>query len=346
MKHKLFIFLMLILLFPSFSFAREKVDISITRPQNMPYFIGMPEVNIDAEEFSTLVLRIRSDRSGTARLFWASSYDPRMNEPKSIWFFIDKSKDFKDYVFNVRSQNPYWIGFIGQILVYPDNGIDGFEIDSASAAHGGILSNITSGWREFWGPGGRSIMGSTVNNMKASTLWGKSVNIYAYAIIALTAIIFFAWTFFITSDPGVSWQNCSKATILASIAVWGLLEASYLINQYNWLKSDLDRYDFKTLEEKQKISIGEDFYNYLNFCRQQLPGRAKVKIISSGPNESFYVTKGQYSLYPFDIFSKDPEYIITYYYSGDLRALQKEYPGFQVAKRYNEGAYILWKKKK
>ena len=103
------------------------------------------------------------------------------------------------------------------------------------------------------------------------------------------------------------------------------------------------KYDLKSLEEKQAISVGGDFYDFLLFCRSGLPQRAKVKIISSGPNESFFTTKGGYYLYPFDTFTATPEYVIAY--GKDPKEAMKEHPGFTPYKSFHEGAFILWKKK-
>src|SRR3989344_4316791 len=104
--------ILFVFIFSCSAAALDEIHIKITQAPNLPYFVGQPEMNIDAEEFDTVILKIKSNKSGTARLFWASSYDPQMNEPKSLWFSLDKTSGFKDYIFNVKSQNPNWVGFI------------------------------------------------------------------------------------------------------------------------------------------------------------------------------------------------------------------------------------------
>lgn len=326
--------------------AFNQINITFNRTPNTPYFLGQPEMNIDAEEFTTVVLRIKSDKSGTARLFWATNFDPRMNEPKSLWFFLDSSRDFKEYVFNVRSQNPNWSGFVGQLLVYPESGPEGIEIENGRAITGNLLTNIKSGWREFWGPRGRLIEGPTVNNMRALTLWGKPINFYIYGIILFAALLSFGYFFNSSKSLSFAWQNCGKITILAGIICWAMLFASQMVSEYHQFKLDLKRYDFNSLEEKRAIAVedfGKDFYPFLMFCKENLPGRARAKFLSSEPT-GYSTGRATYFLYPIDFFAKEPDYILIFNYKNDINATIKEYPGFKFFKKFNEGAYILWKK--
>ena len=338
-------FFFLFIFISSQALAEQKIFISISRPQDAPYFVGIPEANIYSDDFNTIILRVKSGRSGTARLFWASSYDPQFNQPKSIWFYYGRSDYPKEYVFNVHSQNPNWIGFIKQILIYPDNELEGFKIDSAMAIPGGLITNIRSGWREFWGPDSREILGSTVNNMRATRLRGRTINLYIYAILILLAISSFSYSFAKTKDLHFSWRNCGRTVILAGIAFYILLALSNMASQYHQLKADIDKYDFKSLEEKQAISVGRDFYSFLTFCRQQLPERANVLTISTGPNRDFFIGKATYYLYPLNFFSKEPDYIIAYDYEKDVNGALGEYPKYRLLKKYHEGAFVLCKKR-
>jgi hypothetical protein len=346
MKKRLIFSALILSLFCLPVFGNQIINISMTRPPNAPYFIGIPELNnIDSDEFSTLVLRIRSNESGVARLFWASSYDPRMNEQKCILFNVGSSNNFREYVFNVKSQNRFWTGFIRQILIYPENGPEGFQIESAVAEHGNLFSDIKSGWREFWGPNSRLILGSTVNDMKATRLYGVPINWYLYVIVLLSSVLIFGYSFLKTKDLALSWQNCGKAAVIVAIASWGFLEFSNSISQYYQLKSDFLRFGFKSLEEKRAILVGKDFYDFLGFCRENIPARSTVKVISADPNKDFYSERAKYFLYPLNFFSKDPECIIVINYDKSLKRVLVEYPNFRLLKKYNEGAYILWKKK-
>ena len=328
------------------AFADGQIKISVMRVPNTPYFIGMPELqNIDTDEFSTIVLKIRSDKSGMARLFWASSDDARLNGQKCILFNVSRSNGSKDYVFNIKSQSPFWTGYIKQFLIVPDNGPEGFEVGWASAEHGNILTNIKSGWREFWGPESRMVTGTTVNNMKATRLFGTPINWYAYIIILRSSVLMFAYSLFTTRNFAIAWQNCGTAAIIAGIASWAFLEFSNSVDQYGQLKGDLTKYDHKTLEEKRAAIVGKDFYDLLVFCKENIPARSDVDLISSDPNKDFYHDRAKYFLYPLNFYSKEPEYIIVMNYGKGLKGALAEYPAYRMFKKYNEGAYILWKKK-
>lgn len=345
MKYKILVFTLLMLLFPPLAYARDMVNISVTRPMNAPYFIGMPEVNIDADEFRNLNLKIKSNRSGTARLFWNTSFDNQINERKSLLFYVDKSTGFKGYVFDLSSQSPFWAGFVGQIIIFPENGMDGFEVGSAIASHRDFISFLRSGWREFWAPGSRMIIGSSINNMKTITLWGKPFNYYLYAIIVMVCIASFFFYYYKSNDPHISWQNCAKVTILTSIAMWAVWLASFLVTEYSWLRADLNKYGlFTSLEYKQRASVGENFYGFLQFCKKELPEKADVIMITSDTT-NFFNTKAGYYLFPIKLDAKEPQYLLVYMYNKNSGAVLSENPGFRFYKKYDEGAYILWKRK-
>ncbi|MGB9613363.1 MAG: hypothetical protein ACPL4K_04210, partial [Candidatus Margulisiibacteriota bacterium] len=232
-----FLLLLFAFSYPGFSF--EKINISFQPAKDQPYFIGVPEINIDAEEFTTLVIKMKSSRSGTARLFWASNYDPQFNEAKSLWFFLDKSGNFKEYVFNVKAQNPYWLGFIKQLLIFPEGGIGGITIESAQATPGNLITNLKSGWREFWGPRGRLVIGSTINTIQSSNLFGRSIFVYIYWLLGLTTLGYFSYQTYkwqqLKKKPPFEtvWLNTGIMSFITLITFWFLLEASSLFN--NWL---------------------------------------------------------------------------------------------------------------
>ncbi len=344
-----FIFSALILSLLYLPVFGSQIKISIAQPPNAPYFIGTPENNIDSDKFRTIVLRIRSKESGVVGLFWTSSLGPQTNGPTGIWFFADKSNVSKEYVLDLRLQSRYWTGAINQLVIHPESGTEGFIIESAVAEPANLITDIRSGWREFWGPGSRIILGTTVNNMEATRLCGIPISWYAYVIILLSSVIMFAYSFYRTKDPAFSWQNCGKAAIVAAIVFWGLLEFSSSVNQYHQLKGDFDRYDFKSLEEKRAalvgVIVGGDFYKFIEFCGGSIKSRSDVSVLSSGPNGNFYRDRLKYFLYPLNFFPKEPEYIIVINYDKGLKETLGENPGFRLFKKYNEGAYILWKKK-
>lgn len=175
--------LLIILLLGSAANAWDQINIQFTQQPGTPYFAGQPSINIDGEEFTTVVLKIKSAASGTARLFWATNFDPKMNEPKSLAFSYDRSNDFKEYVFNLKRQNPYWAGFIGQLLFLPENGPAGLELAPAQAMPGNFFTDVRSGWREFFQY--EPILARTVNIIKGPQLNGDPINFYLYVLILL-----------------------------------------------------------------------------------------------------------------------------------------------------------------
>jgi hypothetical protein len=325
------------------------VKISITQPPNAPYFIGAPEHDIDSDKFSTVLLKIKSKNGGVVGLFWSSSRDPQTNVPTGIWFNADRSNTSREYVFNLKLQSRYWNGNIKQLVIHPESGTERFVIESAIAEPSSFANNIRSCWMEFWGPASRIVLGTTVNNMEATKLCGIPINWYAYIIILFSSVSIFAYSFSSTKDLPFSWQNCGKMAIFAAIALWGLLEFSASVNQYQQLKVDHERYGFKSLEEKRAalvgIIVGNDFYRFIKFCEGSIKGKPDVYVLSSGPNSDFYKERFNYFLYPVNFYTNAPEYIIVINYEKSIIDVLREHPGFRLFKKYNEEAYILWKKK-
>ena len=329
--------------------ALDQINIMISHPPNTPYFIGMPEFNIDAEEFSTIVLKIKSNQSGTARLFWASSYDPQMNEPKSIWFSLDKTDYFKSYYFNVRSQNPSWIGFIGQILIFPENGPEGIELESAQAITGNFITDIKSGWQEFWGPKGRVVIGSTINVIPSSNIFGTSVNIYIYWIIGIFFVVYFLVRYFQLPETKKSkapriylvFAETAKRTLFLSIALWILLALNADYNYFNIFKDDYSKYFGKTIEQKRAIAYGKDYYDFLVFAKEKLP-KAPIQF---GLLSSRYAASLQARIYLvphiFNDALSQSSYLLVFHPDQKELAAQK---GFSLLAKLNDNAYILHQK--
>jgi len=334
------------LLFQIQALARIEVNLNITQPKGAPYFIGQPEINIDAEEFSTIVLKIKSNKSGTARLFWASNYDPQMNEPKSIWFSLDKTDYFKSYYFNVRSQNPSWIGFIGQILIFPENGPEGIELESAQATPGNLITNIKSGWQEFWGPRGRVVIGSTINVIPSSNIFGTSINLYIYWIIGIFFVIYFLVRYFQmpetkkSKEPRIylAFAETAKRTLFLSIALWILLTLNADYNYFNIFKDNYSKYFGKTIEEKRAIAYGKDYYDFLVFAKEKLP-KAPIKF---GLLSSRYAASLQARIYLvphiFNGALSQSSYLLVFYPDKKELAAEK---GFSLLAKLNDNAYIM-----
>ena len=214
------------------------VFIKFMRPANAQYFIGAPEQNIYSGDCSTLVLKIRSDKDCMARLIWMSLQDTQPIEQKGIIFSINRSADYREYVFDLASQSPYWDGFIKQIFVVPDCGADGIDISNSKAEPRGILTYIASGWREFWGPDSRMIQGPSVNVMRTTRLWGIPVNYYIYILVLAAAAAMFCLSLVKGVDPAGAWSNAGKAAVISLLILWGMLQVSITYNEYLQVKQD------------------------------------------------------------------------------------------------------------
>ncbi|MBN3033538.1 MAG: hypothetical protein JW873_05525 [Candidatus Saganbacteria bacterium] len=292
----------------------DRIDINFAVPPNAPYFIGQPQRNIDGDEFDTVVLKIRSDWGGAARLFWATNFDPQMNEPKSVWFFIKKSAWAREYVFNLRAQNPYWTGFVRQLLVFPERGPAGFSVEGGEAVTGGLTSNLLSGWQEFWGPRGRLVIGSTINTIQSVNLFGRPVNLYLYWLIFLATAGFLAYQIYLAAgrkkkiSPPALWLMAGRFAAGAVLLCWLFLEASSLYTNYLQARADW-KYAGKNYRDKLVLANTGDFYPFIEFCRANIPAGAKFdQRIPPIYND----IKARYYLYPREAATAEAEYLVVY----------------------------------
>lgn len=308
------------------AFALDQINISFSQPPNTPYFVGNPEMNIDAEEFTTVVVKIKAEKSGTSRLFFASSYDPQMNVPKSLEFILNKGT--KEYVFNVKAQNPNWIGFIGQFLIYPENGPDGIRVESAQALPGNIITGIKSGWREFFMFEVPQLR--TVNFIYGPKINGRSVNFYIYLLIIAFSVI------------AVAFKIGVKKIIIVCLFFWVALDLRILIDQARTVRLDVQTFYGKSLEEKRAAATLGDFYSFLKFADKNLPKGTGFNLLH--PSGYYYLEKANYYLYPTH-YEPESEYIIVYNPNKTLEVQVNSYlkKGYKVFATYKEGEFILKK---
>jgi len=90
----------------------------------------------------------------------------------------------------------------------------------------------------------------------------------------------------------------------------------------------------KSLEEKRAYLLGEDFYNFLNACKDNVPSKATYKLAGLGPFAIDEV-RGIYYLAPLKAVEENYDYIFVYG-SGDFTE-----EGFDEVFEFNKNSYIL-----
>ena len=342
-------FALIFLLFPILALsaaAGQEIQIKLFRPENAPYFIGMPEQNIYADEFTTIVLDISASSDTTARLFWLYPYDQQVSEFKSIQFFVKGSPFHNEYVFNIGSQNRSWTGFIKQVVVMPDKNDARININFAKAETTGLISLMLSGWAELWGPGTRFIIGPSVNNMRATTLFGRPISFYCYWVVFLSFIISFAFFFYGSKDISKAYDRSGKAAAAAVAACLVFMVLSQLVSEKYQLSADVSRYGGKTLAEKEAEMNGPALDGFFREVKASVPQRARVEMMAGGPNRTFNEQRAGFVLYPMELYStQEVRYVLVFEPDQDTLKRLEEKKGFVMFKKFNERAYILWKKK-
>lgn len=327
MLNKAFCFLIFVFCFLlSVSFA-DNIVVPFTQVPNQPYFQSA-QLMADSAENNTIILTLKSNRRGTARLFWANHYDPQFNQPKSLWFFIKPG--LHDYVFNVSSQNQNWIGWIKALLIMPEFPLSDFEVREAKIVPGSFSTDIASGWQEFWGPNGRIVVGSTINLMSSSAVYGRSINIYLYWLVGISTLFFLL-------------VRSVRSTMIILLACWTFLAFNSAYNFVNLFKDDFTKYFGKTIEQKRSVAYGQELYDFLVFAKKSLPAKpVEFQIVSSTYSPDLqgriYLLPHIYS-YSFD---RKPDYLLVYKPSLEQLAKVK---GFSLVARLNDNAYIVKRNK-
>lgn len=325
-KRLFFIVFLLFICLPYVSFADESWDFkagldgwTTQQTKGRLPILASPNIYFDADEVNTIEIRMKS--TGTVYLLWIGTFDNQFNQQKSLPITIKNDK-FNTYTINIKSRNPLWSGSISKILISPTGKL---ELDYIKLREASLVTNFHSGLSEFFGPTGRTIIGSTINNIKSSKFLGHPITFYMYWILLGVAI---ALTLLSLSQRE---REAPKKIVWIIIIFWLLLEINAWYNQINILKTDWPLVG-KSLDEKRAEITGVDFYSFLEFCNKKLPPRSKIKILSPS---GYLDSKGAYYLYPHRQ-KEQAEYLLIYHKDpGDENKNCKSFA------KYKEGEYIL-----
>lgn len=310
----------------------DELPIKFHPVAGQPYFVTAEE-SIDSEEFNTLILKIDSSKSGSARIFWTNIYDPKFNQPKSIAFGLKRG--IHSYYINIPSQNKGWFSWTKQLLINPETPGISIQVEDTEISTGSIYTNILSGWQEFWGPKGRTVIGSTINVIPSSTIWGIPINIYIFVIMVLFFMFFWIRFFSI--------RAAADKTFLVVIAAWILLTLNADYNYFNIFKDNYTKYFGKSIEKKRSEAYGRDYYEFLSFAKEKLPqSNATLSVLSSR-----YAPDLQARIYliPNVYISPDksPEYLLVFYPGKDQTYDKGKY---RMLAQYKDDQFLVARHKK
>ncbi|MFC1496434.1 hypothetical protein ACFL52_03365 [Candidatus Margulisiibacteriota bacterium] len=285
----------------------------------MPVLIS-PDLFLEADEDTLLEIRLKSS-SNQAILFWVGTFDSILQSAKQIPIPLKSNQEYNTYYIDIRSRNKLWSGSISKVIFVPGTATGSFSIDYIKFYRPGMINKIKAGWSEFWGPNGRQISGSTINNIKSSTFMGKTINTYFYWLILLISIY---WA--------VKNRKIGRSKIITTLFIfWILLEINSLFNQFSQAQQDYPMIG-KSIKERQAIVTGEEYYAYLDFCASKLPVNATYQLISS---IGYRTSKAAYYLYP-RREAEQPEYYLIYNAKPNI-----DLSDCSLFAKKNEAEYIL-----
>jgi len=129
-----------------------------------------------------------------------------------------------------------------------------------------------------------------------------------------------------------------KTFMRAVFAAWVFLWALFLIR--GLVKGELAEYKALwglNLREKRAYVTGTEFYEFLNFCKKNIPAGSDFMVRAEYDTSLGYFW-APYHLYPLTRNIRNPEYIICY-------KSEYEKEGYELAVRLGRDKYILKLKK-
>ena len=161
-----------------------------------------------------------------------------------------------------------------------------------------MLSFLGAVTQEFLDPRGRAEVGSTINNIPTSTLWGHSIHTYIYVAL-------FTFVLFFVLSKATEWRfKALLAFVIASL----LLDVNHHVNLWSNMRANLDQYGGKSHDEKVALHSDPGFYRFLEFANNKLNG---VDEVSLQTPIDFFNQKAAYLLSPLHVVSK-ANILLTY----------------------------------
>jgi len=322
----------------------EMGNLVITEKTGQPFIVSPNFLSIIYDDLDTLVIRMRASESGMANVFWRRYNEQNFSRAKMQAFYLGKKGRFHNYYINLSFFDKDFFRRADQILLSPIDKPGVVEIDDIRVIKGNMITNMIAGHQEFFSPRGRAIIGSTINTIQSSTLFGRTIFFYIYWIIGIAFIVFLIIELIMwirsqyRSNIIDHLKEMAYRTIIASFAFWVLLALNSLYNDWNILKEEFSKYAFKTTSQKMVAANTPGFYEFMEFCRIKLPDG--VPFDSRIP-PIYDEIKARYYLFPHEQ-QKGAEYIVVFNQAPEGELMQAS----SVYAKFNDNAYILKRRNK
>lgn len=128
-----------------------------------------------------------------------------------------------------------------------------------------------------------------------------------------------------------------QQVIRALLGLWIVVWICFLITFHLYTDRVKNYSELISLSTEERIAriVGEQFYEFVQFCQENLPAEASYKILGAEP-KSLEIFRFQYYLYP-HLALKDPQFILVY------NIHHQSEPGYSLYKTLNDENYILKK---
>jgi len=169
-----------------------------------------------------------------------------------------------------------------------------------------------------------------INGIPSPEIFGLSAHFYLYTVIILIFALFLILKgFFLIRRAKYGnlvprWKPSFQILIHFILIFWLLTSARWLYVQAHWIKNDQQDFKSYSLEKRRKQMvvrlmqaenfplIWQDFYDFLEFSRQQIPQNSKVYVLPVDPTFQVW---SKYWLAPDLVLtdsSKKADYIISF----------------------------------
>ncbi len=278
-------------------------------------------LDLPAEKYDVMVIEMKTTEKKEGEVSW-SEKGFRFKIEKSYSFYLKKPGRFHTYYLNL---GPYLKSKkINHFLFFPFSGPGSAELKTFKLIKSSLKERFLAGWQEFCGPWGRAFTGHNHYLIKSSRFLGKPILSYLNWIILISLLIFI-----LLRRP--------KAAVFFILALWVLLEASSLVNNWISFRHDLPFWN-KTLEQKREMQNVRGFYKFIKFAEDIIPESADFTL-KINPHYPYNRERAGYYLYPRRL-TEEAEYLLVF----DEKADQEIWKAYKILKKFRKNAYIFKQK--
>jgi|GEM_PF-753774 len=235
-----------------------------------------PGLAINSEKDNYLRLRLRIYSPRLIQVFWATQRSEK--QLPAIPFYPHRDQHLHTYWIDL-SESLEWIGKIDLMGLAFFGAPGRIDIDSIEIRPFSLFSYISDQWHEFWLP--RTLLLGTINSLSSPYIayiggWSlvSLLNLLAVIVLIIAAV-------FYSRSSRLSRRQIVATVGMIFLCLWIVYDLRDTYSQYKIAQEIYHSYIKPPPEEKTFPALG-DFYQFVSFCRENIPQGSVFDIIPKG----------------------------------------------------------------